>query len=88
MSKLDVLELTAARGEVDSEDVADAFGLSVPAAAMALLRLHRQGKLRRQRVVTEGRTPGFYLPDFGCRCGTPGMGEQPVSGARPGRILG
>ena len=56
MSKLEVLELAAARGEVDSEDVADALGLSAPAAAMALLRLHRQGKLRRQRVVTEGRT--------------------------------
>ena len=59
MSKLDVLELAAARGEVDSEDVSDALGLSAPAAAMALLRLRHQGKLRRQRVVTEGGTWRF-----------------------------
>ncbi len=49
MSKVNVLAYVEEQGEVTSADLAGAFGWTVPGAASTLLRLHRQGHLRRQR---------------------------------------
>ncbi len=49
MSKVNVLAYVEEQGEVTSADLARAFGWTVPGAASTLLRLHRQGHLRRQR---------------------------------------
>ena len=43
MTKLDLLVLVAQRGDAAADEVADVFSVSYPAAAMALLRLVRQG---------------------------------------------
>jgi DNA-binding MarR family transcriptional regulator len=49
MPKLDVLAYIEQQGEATSADLADAFSWTLPGAASTLLRLHRQGHLRRQR---------------------------------------
>lgn len=47
MTKQDLLEHLAKAGSVGAIEVASAFGISYPAAAMALLRLARQGLVHR-----------------------------------------
>jgi DNA-binding MarR family transcriptional regulator len=47
MTKHDLLEHLAAAGRADAMDVATAFGITYAAAAMALLRLTRQGLVHR-----------------------------------------
>jgi DNA-binding MarR family transcriptional regulator len=47
MTKHDLLEHLAVGGRADAMDVADSFGLTYAAAAMALLRLARQGLVHR-----------------------------------------
>ncbi len=52
MPKLDVLSYVEEQGEVTSTALASVFGWTVPGAASTLLRLHRQGHLRRRREAT------------------------------------
>ncbi len=47
MTKHDLLDYLAAAGSADAMDVADAFGIAYATAAMALMRLARQGLVRR-----------------------------------------
>jgi DNA-binding MarR family transcriptional regulator len=47
MTKQDLLEHLVEAGSADAMEVASAFGISYPAAAMALLRLVRQGLVDR-----------------------------------------
>ncbi len=47
MTKRDVLEHLTESGSAVAMEVANAFGISYPAAAMALLRLVRQGLVHR-----------------------------------------
>jgi len=47
MTKPDVLEYIADAGRADAMDVANAFGITYAAAAMALLRLTWQGLVHR-----------------------------------------
>jgi DNA-binding MarR family transcriptional regulator len=47
MTKHDLLEHVAESGRADATDIADSFGITYPAAAMALLRLARQGLVHR-----------------------------------------
>jgi DNA-binding MarR family transcriptional regulator len=47
MTKQDLLEHLVQAGSADATEVANAFGMSYPAAAMALLRLVRQGLVHR-----------------------------------------
>ena len=64
MSKHDVLAYLAEIGAVDAIDVARTFDLTYPAAAMALLRLLRQGLVR--RYIDDGRGTYWYtLTDRG-----------------------
>jgi len=48
-AKARLLELVRERGSIDSEEVAEALGYTVPGAGSMLLRLHRHGHLRRRR---------------------------------------
>ncbi len=48
MSKLEVLSYIQAQGAVTSAQLADAMGWTLSGAASTLLRLHRQGYLRRR----------------------------------------
>ncbi len=48
MPKLGVLSYIEAQGEVTSAQLADAMGWTLSGAASTLLRLHRQGYLRRR----------------------------------------
>ncbi len=48
MSKVNVLAYVEEQGEVTSADLAGAFGWTISGAASTLLRLHRQGHLRRR----------------------------------------
>ncbi len=62
MTKRDLLDYLAHSGDVEAQDVANAFDLPYSTAAMALLRLVRQGLLARD--PGEGRY--FYrLTDRG-----------------------
>ena len=47
MDKHELLDYLAQVGSADAFEVAEAFGLEYPAAAMALLRLARQGLVTR-----------------------------------------
>ena len=47
MTKHDLLEHLAESGRADATDIADSFSITYPAAAMALLRLARQGLVHR-----------------------------------------
>jgi DNA-binding MarR family transcriptional regulator len=49
MDKQDVLQHLARVGRVDAIELAEAFGMPYPAAAMMLLRLLRQGLVARYR---------------------------------------
>jgi DNA-binding MarR family transcriptional regulator len=49
MSKVNVLAYVEEQGEATSADLAKAFAWTLPGAASTLLRLHRQGHLRRDR---------------------------------------
>jgi len=55
MTKHDLLEHLAEGGRADATEIADWFGLTYAAAAMALLRLARQGLVHR-----------YVDPDDGC----------------------
>jgi DNA-binding MarR family transcriptional regulator len=54
MSKHDLLEYLADVGQADAPHVATAFGLTASAAAMALLRLSRQGLVHRYVDADDG----------------------------------
>lgn len=54
MTKHALLEHLAEIESADAIDVADTFGITYAAAAMALLRLTRQGLLRRYIGADEG----------------------------------
>ena len=54
MTKHDLLEHLAEAGSADAMDVAGAFAMAYAAAAMALLRLARQGLVRRYVDVDRG----------------------------------
>jgi predicted ArsR family transcriptional regulator len=58
MTKQDLLEHLVEAGSADAVEVANAFGISYPAAAMALLRLVRQGLV--DRYVDPGDGVYFY----------------------------
>ena len=53
MDKQDVLEHLVGIGRADAREIADAFRMPYPAAAMALLRLLRQGLVARYRDEDE-----------------------------------
>ena len=55
MTKHDLLEALAEDGRADATEIADRFGLTYPAAAMALLRLARQGLVHRYVDPDDGR---------------------------------
>lgn len=55
MTKHEVLDYLADVGRADAMDIADAFSLTYPAAAMALLRLARQGLVYRYVDADDGR---------------------------------
>ena len=48
MTKPELLRFLVQAGDVDAHEAAEAFGLPYPAAAMALLRLTRQGLVARR----------------------------------------
>jgi transcription initiation factor IIE alpha subunit len=76
MPKLDVLAYVEERGEVTSVDLAEAFGWTLPGAASTLLRLHRQGHLRRRwRGRREDRRGGAV--GFVYRLSDKGSGRLP-----------
>jgi len=54
MTKHQLLHFLSRRGSADAFEVAEAFGLDYPAAAMALLRLSRQGLVIRHRETDSG----------------------------------
>ncbi len=54
MDKRELLDHLAQVGSADAFDVAQAFGLDYPAAAMALLRLSRQSLVVRHQDVNSG----------------------------------
>ncbi len=54
MTKHDLLEHLAESGRADAMDVANSFGLVYAAAAMALLRLARQGLVHRYVDADDG----------------------------------
>jgi DNA-binding MarR family transcriptional regulator len=54
MTKHDLLEHVVERGRADATDIADSFGITYPAAAMALLRLARQGLVHRYVDADDG----------------------------------
>ena len=54
MTKAELLEYLAFAGEADADDIAQAFELPYPTAAMALLRATRQGLLVRRLDPDEG----------------------------------
>ncbi len=54
MTKHDLLEHLAAAGRTDAMNVADRFGVTYPASAMALLRLARQGLVHRYIAAEDG----------------------------------
>lgn len=54
MTKHDLLEHLAENERADAVDVADSFGLTYAAAAMALLRLARQGLVHRYVDPNDG----------------------------------
>ncbi len=54
MTKHDLLEHLAESGKADATDIADRFGITYPAAAMALLRLARQGLVHRYVDADDG----------------------------------
>ena len=64
MTKRDVLAYLAETGDVDAVDVARTFNVAYPAAAMALLRLLRQGLVRRY-IDDRGGTYWYCLTDRG-----------------------
>ncbi len=55
MTKHDLLEHLAEEGKADGMEIADRFGLTYAAAAMALLRLARQGLVHRYVDADDGR---------------------------------
>lgn len=55
MTKHALLEHLADVGSADAIDVADTFGITYAAAAMALLRLTRQGLVHRYLGADDGR---------------------------------
>jgi DNA-binding MarR family transcriptional regulator len=54
MTKHQLLHFLGQRGSADAFEVAEASGLDYPAAAMALLRLSRQGLVIRYRDTDSG----------------------------------
>ena len=54
MTKHYLLEHLAERGRADAMEIADSFGLTYAAAAMALLRLARQGLVHRYTDPDDG----------------------------------
>ena len=64
MTKRELLEHLAEVEEADAHEVAVAFGVSYPAAAMALLRLVRQGLAARSIDPHRG-TYWYELTDWG-----------------------
>lgn len=54
LTKSDLLAYLVRAGEADAQDVAKAFGVRYSVAAMALLRLVRQGLAGRYRTGTRG----------------------------------
>ena len=54
MTKYDLLEHLTAVGSADAMSVADRFGITYAAAAMALLRLTRQGLVHRYLAAEDG----------------------------------
>lgn len=54
MTKLDLLALLAQREDAAADEVAEVFSVSYPAAAMALMRLARQGLAARYLDLDSG----------------------------------
>jgi predicted ArsR family transcriptional regulator len=54
LTKRTLLTYLAEVGEAEAKDVANAFGVGYPVAAMALLRLVRQGLASRDRASENG----------------------------------
>ena len=54
MTKHDLLQHLADAGQADAMNIANTFGITYPAAAMALLRLARQGLVRRYVDADDG----------------------------------
>jgi DNA-binding MarR family transcriptional regulator len=54
LTKHSLLTYLADTSEADANDVANAFGVDYPVAAMALLRLVRQGLANRRRASERG----------------------------------
>lgn len=64
MTKPELLDHLARMGNANACEVAEAFGLSYPAAAMALLRLTRQGLVAR-RLDPESAMYWYTLTEQG-----------------------
>ncbi len=64
MSKYELLDFLAERGDADAHEVARAFDLPYEAAAMALLRLTRQGLVLRH-IDLEDTVYVYALSDRG-----------------------
>ncbi len=64
MTKRELLEFLAESGQADANEVAVAFGVPYSVAAMGLLRLVRQGLIRRY-IDPEQGTYWYSLSDRG-----------------------
>jgi DNA-binding MarR family transcriptional regulator len=64
MTKHDLLEHLAESGRADATDIVDRFDITYPAAAMALLRLARQGLVHRY-VDPDGSLYFYELSERG-----------------------